>query len=167
MKLILAVNKDWAIGKDNQLLYHFPQDLKRFKELTRGAAMIMGRKTWDSLPGKLPGRKHVVLCTAKVSPIKDQIPDHIVFDPFTLDFQTQYSKAWVIGGVQVARLLSDHISKVELTVIKDEGKEADTHATFLKELLQGFRLVKTESITDTDRLSGNEYGLIFQTWIRR
>ena len=50
-----------VIGKDNGLPWHIPGDLKRFKRLTMGTAMIMGRKTFDSLPGLLPGRRHIVL----------------------------------------------------------------------------------------------------------
>lgn len=63
MKAIVAVDKEWAIGRNNELLVHLPQDLKHFKELTLGNTVIMGRKTVESLPGgkPLPGRNTIVL----------------------------------------------------------------------------------------------------------
>ena len=59
--IVVARAQNGTIGKDNQLPWHIPADLKRFKALTMGGAMIMGRKTFDSLPGLLPGRRHIVL----------------------------------------------------------------------------------------------------------
>ena len=61
LHLIAAVDKRGGIGKDNDLLCHISADLKRFKSLTMGHTMIMGRKTFESLPGVLPGRPHWVL----------------------------------------------------------------------------------------------------------
>lgn len=61
LHLIAAVANDGGIGKDNQLLCHISADLKRFKQLTMGHTIIMGRKTFESLPGILPGRPHIVL----------------------------------------------------------------------------------------------------------
>ena len=62
--LIAAVARNGALGKDNQLLWHIPEDLKFFRETTRGATVIMGRKTWESLPARfrpLPGRRNIVV----------------------------------------------------------------------------------------------------------
>src|SRR4030095_12202275 len=59
--IVLARAINGVIGKDGQLPWHIPGDLKRFKRLTMGSAMIMGRKTFDSLPGILPGRRHIVM----------------------------------------------------------------------------------------------------------
>jgi len=62
--LIAAVAANGVIGKDNQLLWHLPEDMKHFKSLTQGRAVIMGRKTWESLPEKfrpLPGRHNIVI----------------------------------------------------------------------------------------------------------
>ena len=59
--LIVARARNGVIGRDGRLPWHLPADLKRFKTLTMGSAMIMGRKTFDSLPGLLPGRRHIVL----------------------------------------------------------------------------------------------------------
>ena len=59
--IVVARAINGVIGRDNKLPWHIPGDLKRFKELTMGSAMIMGRKTFESLPGILPGRRHIVL----------------------------------------------------------------------------------------------------------
>jgi dihydrofolate reductase len=62
ISIIVAVSEDLGIGKDNDLLWHISEDLKRFKKLTFGNTVIMGKKTWESLPRKpLPGRKNIVL----------------------------------------------------------------------------------------------------------
>jgi dihydrofolate reductase len=59
--IIAAIATNGIIGKDNRMPWHLPEDLKHFKALTMGHAMIMGRKTWESLPGRLPGRPHIVV----------------------------------------------------------------------------------------------------------
>ncbi len=62
ISIIVAVSDDWGIGKDNELLWHIPEDMRRFKKLTMGKSVIMGKKTWESLPKRpLPGRKNIVL----------------------------------------------------------------------------------------------------------
>lgn len=62
ISIIVAVSEDFGIGKNNELLWHIPDDLKRFKKLTYGKTVIMGKKTWESLPKKpLTGRKNIVI----------------------------------------------------------------------------------------------------------
>jgi dihydrofolate reductase len=61
LKIVIARAMNGVIGCDNKLPWYLPEDLKRFKKLTQGTAMIMGRRTFDSLPGLLPGRRHIVL----------------------------------------------------------------------------------------------------------
>src|SRR5256885_3014626 len=59
--LIVARAQNGVIGRDGKLPWHLPADLRRFKTLTMGSVMVMGRRTFDSLPGLLPGRRHIVL----------------------------------------------------------------------------------------------------------
>jgi dihydrofolate reductase len=61
LTLIAGIARNGVIGRDNKLPWRLPEDLKHFKALTMGHPMIMGRKTWESLPGKLPGRQHIVV----------------------------------------------------------------------------------------------------------
>lgn len=74
ISIIVAVSEDWGIGKDNELLWKIPEDLRRFKRLTTGKTVIMGKRTWESLPKKpLPGRKNIV-----ITDIKDEQIDQVV-----------------------------------------------------------------------------------------
>jgi dihydrofolate reductase len=74
ISIIAAVSDDLGIGKNNELLWHIPEDLKRFKRLTLGKPVIMGKKTWESLPRKpLPGRKNIVL-----TDIPDELIDYAI-----------------------------------------------------------------------------------------
>ncbi|HAS19272.1 MAG TPA: diacylglycerol kinase, partial [Flavobacteriaceae bacterium] len=63
--LIAATSENNALGKDNQLIWHLSEDLKRFKRLTQGHAVVMGRKTFESLPKALPNRKNIILTRNK------------------------------------------------------------------------------------------------------
>ncbi|MDU7440643.1 MAG: dihydrofolate reductase, partial [Clostridium sp.] len=65
LSLIVAIAQNNVIGKDNKLIWHISEDLKRFKSITSGNTMLMGRKTFESLPFVLPGRTHLVLTTKK------------------------------------------------------------------------------------------------------
>ena len=65
LSIIVAIANENVIGKDNKLIWHLPEDLKRFKQITTGHKIIMGRKTFESLGRVLPNRKHIVLSTNK------------------------------------------------------------------------------------------------------
>ena len=65
LSLIVAIANDNVIGKNNKLIWHISDDLKRFKQITSGKKMIMGRKTFESLPGVLPNREHIILTRDK------------------------------------------------------------------------------------------------------
>ena len=65
LTIIVAAGTNNTIGKDNKLIWHLPNDLKRFKRLTSGHNIIMGRKTFDSFPGLLPKRKHIIITRKK------------------------------------------------------------------------------------------------------
>ena len=74
ISIIVAVSEDWGIGKDNELLWHISEDLKRFKRLTFGNTVVMGKKTWESLPRRpLPGRKNIVLTDNPNEIIEDAV----------------------------------------------------------------------------------------------
>ena len=86
LSIIVAVAKNNVIGKDNQLIWHLPEDLKRFKRLTTGHTIIMGRRTFESLGRVLPNRKHVILCNDKQINIDDEnveiLPDISLLDKY-------------------------------------------------------------------------------------
>jgi len=121
--IIAAVAKNRAIGFENKLLYWLPNDLKRFKALTTGHTIIMGRNTFESLPkGALPNRRNVVLSrTTKELPGCDVFP--------TLEEAIQSCQpeedVYIIGGARVYEQAIKFADRLCLTEIDDTPKEAD------------------------------------------
>ena len=102
ISIIVAVSEDWGIGKDNELLWHISEDLKRFKRLTSGNTVIMGKKTWESLPGRpLPGRKNIVLTDDPDETIKDAVTAYSVQD--SLNKSDKDNEIYIIGGGSIYR----------------------------------------------------------------
>jgi len=102
ISIIAAVSDDWGIGKENELLWHIPEDLKRFKRLTMGKCVIMGKRTWESLPKKpLTGRKNIVLTDLPDECIDCSVTAYSVED--ALDKCDKNEEAFVIGGESVYR----------------------------------------------------------------
>ncbi len=124
LHLIVAVGSNGAIGRDNDLPWHLPADLRRFKKLTMGHALIMGRKTFESLPGMLPGRPHIVLTRdeewAAAHPEVQCYPD-LENLLATLKKEEEY---FIIGGGQIYRALLPHADILHITEV-DLAPEAD------------------------------------------
>ncbi len=119
--LIAAVGRRGELGKNNQLLWHLPQDMAHFKETTRAATVIMGRKTWDSLPSKfrpLPGRRNIVITH---QPDFDA-PGATVVPSVqgALDALAKDEKTFVIGGAQIYASMLAHARELVLTEIDAE-----------------------------------------------
>lgn len=114
--LIAAVAANGVIGKDNQLLWHLPGDLKRFKALTTGQAVIMGRKTWESLPEKfrpLPGRRNLVISrNPAYAAAGAQVVDS--FDA-AVAACADLAIVFVIGGAEIYALALPRADRLELT----------------------------------------------------
>ena len=122
LSLIVAKAKNNIIGKDNQLIWHIPEDLKRFKKLTTGHTIIMGRKTFESLGKVLPNRHHVILCNDAEMNIQDDnvevLEDISMLDKYIKDNQENF----VIGGATMYKLLMQYCSKMYITEINQEFK---------------------------------------------
>ena len=103
-----------VIGKDGELPWHIPADLKHFKRLTIGAPMIMGRRTFDSLPGLLPGRRHIVLTRDETWRRKGAEVAHAADEALELAGGDRVS---VIGGAEIFALFSGVADRVELTEV--------------------------------------------------
>lgn len=112
--LIVARAENGIIGRDGRLPWHLPADLKRFKALTMGKPMIMGRKTFESLPGLLPGRRHIVLTrgrwTAAGAEVARDVEDALALAGHD---------AFVIGGAEVFALFEPLADRWELTQVHD------------------------------------------------
>ena len=102
ISIIVAVSEDWGIGKDNELLWHISEDLKRFKRLTSGNTVIMGKRTWESLPRRpLPGRMNIVLTDNPDETIKDAVTAYSLQD--ALDKGEKDKEIFIIGGGSIYR----------------------------------------------------------------
>ena len=122
MQAIVAVSQSWGIGKGEDLLFRLPSDLRRFKAMTTGHTVIMGRKTLDSLPGGkgLPHRRNLVL-----SRQSDFAPDRAEVIHSVEDIlKTAEDDAFVIGGQQVYEQLLPYCARVHVTKVLSDP-EAD------------------------------------------
>lgn len=125
MKLILAVDENWGIGKDNKMLFHIKKDLKHFKDTTYGKIVIMGRNTYESIGQALPGRKNIVLTrnpdyeakNAKVFNNPDDVLEYI---------KDSKKEVFVIGGAEIVDIFLPYIDEAIITKIKAK-KDADTY----------------------------------------
>jgi dihydrofolate reductase len=100
--LIAAVSKDLGLGKDNELLWHLPEDLRRFRKLTTGNTVIMGKRTWESLPKKpLPGRKNVVVTDIESESFEGAVTAYSIDD--ALAKCKGDNEIFIIGGGSIYR----------------------------------------------------------------
>lgn len=123
--VIVVTGKNREIGKSGSLLWHIPEDLKHFKEITFGGAVIMGRKTWESLPKRpLPGRLNIVVTrNSEYKAEGAQIA-------FSLEEALQFAKnspAFIIGGGEIYRQGISFADRLYLTEVDETDEEADTY----------------------------------------
>ncbi len=120
LSIIVAKAKNNIIGKDNKLLWHLPDDLKRFKELTIGHNIIMGRKTFESLGKILPNRKHIVF-TQNPNFNIDNENVQIVHSMLEIQEYIENSEEnFVIGGAMIYNLLMPYVTKMYITEIEKD-----------------------------------------------
>ena len=117
ISIIVAVSENGIIGKDNQLLWRLPDDLKRFKQLTLGHPMIMGRKTFESIGKPLPGRTSIVITRQK-----NYQPDGVVIadsleNALELAKTLETSEAFIIGGGEIYRQAQEIADKLYVTEV--------------------------------------------------
>lgn len=115
--LIYARAANGAIGKNGQLPWHLPADLKRFKALTMGKPMIMGRKTFESLPGLLPGRRHIVLTRKERW---DSTGAEVVRSVDEAIAKAGDGEIAVIGGAAIFDVFMPQAERIKLTEIHEE-----------------------------------------------
>lgn len=140
MKAIVAIDENFGIGKNGNLLLHNKEDMKFFKQTTMGHPVIMGRKTFESLPGVLKGRKNIVLTKHKIENT-DIIVCNNYMDLINMD------DAFVIGGGEIYKLFFPYYDEIFIT--KNKGIfDADTFFPRFDE-----SLYSKEIITEQDTFS--------------
>ena len=112
--LVVAVAANGTIGRDGAMPWHIPADLRRFKSLTMGKPMVMGRKTFESLPGVLPGRRHIVVTRDRAWEAEGAEVAHGFDQAVALANAPHIA---VIGGAQVYALALPHARRIELTEV--------------------------------------------------
>jgi dihydrofolate reductase len=115
LSLIAAVARNGTIGKDNALLVHLSEDLRRFKRITMGCPIVMGRKTWDSIGRPLPGRRNIVV--TRNPQWRAEGAEAVLSLPAALELAAPAPKVFVIGGAELygaALPLADELELTEL-----------------------------------------------------
>ena len=119
---VLARASNGVIGRDGALPWRIPADLRHFKALTKGAPMLMGRKTFESLPGLLPGRRHIVLTRDRNWRAEGA---EVVHDIEAAIHAADADRLSVVGGAEIYALLLPHADRIELTEV-NASPEGDT-----------------------------------------
>ena len=156
VSIIVAIANDGAIGRNGDLICHISADLKRFKELTMGDTILMGRKTFESLPKRpLPGRKNVVITRNS-----DYKPEGaVVFDDLEKALKTlgTAENIFIIGGGEIYRQSIRYADRLYVTHIDVTATDADT---FFLPIDSSVWTIENESETFTDPKSGITYRFI-------
>ena len=161
LSIIAAISDNNVIGKDNKLIWKLPEDLKRFKELTTGHTIIMGRKTFESLGKVLPNRKHIVLTRDTSYHIDDENVE-IINDIEDLEkYINSVEENFVIGGAIIYRQLMPKVDKMYITRIHEKF-EGDAY----------FPIINEEEWKETEKIQGikdekNTYDYEFLTYVRK
>lgn len=133
MNLIVAVDKNWAIGKNNKLMWSIPADMKYFRETTKGNIVIMGRKTLESFPQGQPlkNRTNIVITKNPNYKVKDALVVHSIEEAME-EAKKYEGEIYVIGGESIYRAMLPYCEKALVTKI-DHAYDADTYFPNLDE----------------------------------
>ena len=120
LSIIVAKAKNNIIGKDNKMIWHLPEDLKHFKELTTGHTIIMGRKTFESLGRPLPNRKHIIFSQNPDFKVNDENVEVVHSLLQIQDLIEGKEEAFVIGGAMIYNFLMPYVKKMYVTEIEKD-----------------------------------------------
>lgn len=160
LSIIVAVAENNVIGKDNKLIWHLPEDLKRFKKLTTGHTIIMGRKTFESLGRILPNRKHVILCNDMELNIEDENVEVLEDISMLKQYIDSTEENFVIGGATIYKLLLPYANKIYLTLIHEKF-EGDVFFPEIDE--REWKIVETEKGLKDEK---NPYDYEYITFVK-
>ena len=148
--MIFACDINNAIGKNGDLPWRQSTDLQHFKQITLGGTIVMGRKTWESLPGKLPDRQHLVMTRGNRNDV-----DTITYDG-VLDLAKE-QEIFIIGGGEIYTLFLPHTEKIYRTIIHCKVDNADTFAPEISSDI--FKVSQSKMVTKSTR---DEYDMTFE-----
>lgn len=160
--MIAAAAENDALGKENKLLWHLPDDFKRFKKLTTGHKIIMGRKTFESFPNPLPNRFHIIITRDKKYEVEhdDCIVMHSLEDAIAL-VQNDVV-AFIIGGGEIYKQGEAYANEIALTRVHTTFKNADTFFPVIDTAI--WKLTEIEYHPADDR---HKFSFTYMTYIKK
>lgn len=144
ISIIAAVGKNLELGKNNELIWHFKEDMKFFKQTTTGHTVIMGRKTFESLPKALANRRNIVITTN--SNYKAEGIETVTSIDEALAMCSDDNEVFVIGGGKIYELMLPYANKLYITEIDDSCSDADTFfpafdkSSYQKEIIAEYKV---------------------------
>ncbi len=120
--IVVAISQNHAIGKNNQLLWNLPRDLKHFKDITTGHTVIMGRKTYDSVGKPLPKRRNIIITRQNITIEGCEVVSSI---EDALALCADEEEVFVVGGAEIYRQAMHLVNRIYLTIVKKDF-EADS-----------------------------------------
>lgn len=158
--LIAAAAENNALGKDNQMVWHLPDDFKHFKKLTSGHHIIMGRKTLESMNGPLPNRINIIITRKDDYTYQGCTIVHSLEE--ALKACPQNEEVFVIGGGEIYKQAIDRADKIELTRVHTTIDDADT---FFPEIdKEKWQLTKEEYHPNDEK---HKFDFTYRTWVRK
>lgn len=160
LTLIAAASENNALGKDNDLVWHLPDDFKRFKTLTSGHYIVMGRKTFESFPKPLPNRTHIIITRQK----DYEVPEGCLVVnslPKAIELCPENEEIFIIGGGQIYKQSIDIADKIELTRVHTTV-EADAFFPEIDETI--WEVVQSEYHPKDEK---HQYDFTYLTFVKR
>ena len=160
ISIIVAIASNYAIGKDNDLLWHISKDLKRFKEITKGHYIIMGKRTYYSLPKRpLPNRTSLIITDVE-NEVIDNCPMAYSIDDAIAKMDNE-NENFVIGGGSIYKQFMPHADTLYITRVHKDF-DADTFFPEISE--KEWELISKEDVNDDPQ---NDFTYSFETYKRR
>ena len=159
LSLLVAADEGNVIGKNNQLPWHLPNDLKYFKNLTWGLPIVMGRKTYESIGKPLPGRTNIVITRNKNYTAEGIMVVHTIDEALNVAQEKGAHEIFVIGGAEIFNSVFKNANRIYLTRIHHRF-EGDV---FFPELHKDWTLAKKHHYAADEK---NAYAHTFQVWER-
>lgn len=161
LSIIVAMAKNRAIGKDNQLIWHNSNDLKHFKEVTLGHTVVMGYNTWLSLPGQrpLPHRRNIIISSRMEEAPEGFELAHSI--PEVLKMVEDEEEVFIMGGGSIYEQFLPKVDKLYLTRL-DKEFEADTYFPFIN--FENWELIDLRVYDDDPQV---DYSYRFEVWERK
>lgn len=131
VSIVVAIAQNNAIGKNNQLLWHLPKDLKHFKDITSGHTVIMGRKTYESVGKPLPNRRNIIITRQNIVIDGCEVVNSI---EEALKLCTGETEVFIVGGAEIYKQAMALTDRIYLTIVHQEF-DADTYFPEIKETI--------------------------------